>query len=76
MAISDDAIFVHCIEHDWIRVELSKFGKRLNFKGITGIAEQVKEKDGERVLFELKHIPLHARGKFQVKRRKWRENQK
>lgn len=76
VAFSDDAIFVHCTEHDWIRIELSKFGKYLNFKGITGIAEQVKPEDGEKVLFDLKPMSLHARGKFQVKRRKWRENHK
>ena len=76
VAFSDDAIFVHCTEHDWLRIEIAKGGKRFNFKDITGIAEQVKAKDGERILFDLKPIPIHARGKFKVKRRKWREGKR
>jgi len=73
VAFTEDAIFVHCAEHDWLRIELSQFGKRINFKGITAIASQVKPKDGSKIIFNLKPIPIHARGKFQVKSRKWRE---
>ena len=76
VALSDDAIFVHCVEHDWLRIELSQFGKRLKFKGVTAIASQVKSKDGNKVIFSLQPIPIHARGKFQVKSRKWREGVK
>lgn len=72
-AFSNDSLFLHCSEHDWIRIELFKFGKRINLKGITAIASQVKPIDGDRIIFELEPIPIHARGKFQVKRRKWRE---
>lgn len=76
VAFSEDAMFVHCSEHDWIRVELSRFGKRMTFKGISAIANQVRAKDGGRVVFSLTPIPIHAKGKFQVKSRKWRENYK
>lgn len=76
VAFSEDAIFVHCSEHDWIRVELSQFGKRMGFKGISAIANQVVPKEGDRVMFKMAPIPVHARGKFKVKSRRWRENRK
>ena len=72
-AFSDDAIFLHCKEHDWLRIELYQFGKKISLKGVTAIGEQVKAKENGRVIFNLKAIPIHARGKFQVKSRKWRE---
>ena len=74
-AFSEDEIFLHCVEHDWIRIELSQFGKRLSFKNITVTASQVIPKDGEKVIFDLKPLPIHARGKFKVKNRKWRKRE-
>ena len=74
-ALSDDSIFLHCSEHDWIRIEFYLFGKKINLRGVTAIASQVRARDARdgRIIFDLKPIPIHARGKFQIKRRKWRQ---
>lgn len=74
-ALSDDSIFLHCNEHDWIRVELYKFGEKIDLNGVSAVATQVKPKEGHKVFFDLREkVPIHSRGKFSVKRRKWREN--
>jgi hypothetical protein len=76
-AFSENAIYLHCSEHDWIRIELFQYGKHLNMKGITGVANQVKPKDASgKIVFDLKKIAIHARGEFKVRRRKWREGMK
>lgn len=74
-ALSEDAIYLHCNEHDWIRVQLFKYGEKIDLNGVSAVATQVKPKEGHKVLFDLKEkVPIHSRGKFTVKRRKWREN--
>jgi len=75
-AFSEDAIYLHCVEHDWIRIELSVFGKKISFKGITAIATQVAPETGDKVLFELKPMSVHGRGKFHMRKRNWRTSSK
>lgn len=73
-AISDEAIFVHCREHDWLRVELFRLGDKITFKNASAIASQVKPNKGHRVIFEdLKKVPIHAKGDFKVRSRAFRE---
>lgn len=76
-AFSGDAIYLHCPEHDWLRIELYQFGKKIDFKGITAVINQVKPKQQNgKVIFDLFPIPVHGKGNFGLKSRKWRENVK
>ena len=76
-AFSEDAIFLHCSEHDWLRVELYIFGKKISFKGVTAVVNQVKPKQQNgKVLFDLMSVPIQGKGCFTLKSRKWRENTK
>jgi len=73
-AFSDNAIYLHCLEHDWLRVELYQNGKKIQFKGVSAVAEQVKPKvagkDGKPMVFfdNLNTIPVHGRGDFNLKK--------
>ena len=76
-AFSDDAIYLHCSEHDWLRVELFQFGTKISFKGVTAVVNQVKPKQQNgKVLFDLTPTPIQGKGAFVLKSRKWRENTK
>jgi len=72
-AFSDDAIYLHCHEHDWLKIKLLKFGKKIDYKDVTAIIKQVVVPDGEKIVFDLKPIAAHTKGVFKIKHRGYRE---
>ena len=73
-ALDDDAVYLHCCDHDWVRVEFYVLGKKISLKNVTAVVEQVSPNSpGDRILFDLDKMPVHAKGIFKLRKRGDRE---
>ena len=67
LVLGDDYLSVYCREHGWMKIELKKDGKNINFEGVTSKITS----HGKNTNFVLSSIPGIAIGKFQSKRKKY-----
>jgi len=65
LLLGDNEIDIFCKEHKWLRIELLKNGKRINFEGVTSKISEIKED----TYFDLSPIPGIATGEFAKKRK-------
>jgi len=56
---------IHCKEHKWLRIQLLKNGRPINFQGVTA---KISEFDDE-TFFDLQSVPGVAIGEFKNKRK-------
>jgi len=58
-------VLIHCKDHGWISVELSKFGEKIDFEGMA-VRVEAMEKNTH---FDLEPVPLVAIGEFESVRK-------
>jgi len=65
LLLGDEEINIFCKEHKWLRIELLKNGKPIDFKCVTSRISEIKED----TYFDLSPIPGIATGEFLNKRK-------
>lgn len=68
LLLGKDSLAVHCHEHGFIEIKLSKGGKIIDFQGVTAELTPLPSN----VNFELEPIPAIAIGKFVCKKERKR----
>jgi hypothetical protein len=63
MFIGSKAIYVNCHAHAWIKIELYKAGKQMDFDNVSVITRSM----GPAFTFDHKPIPVLASGEFKMK---------
>jgi len=68
-ALSDEALFARCREHDWLRIEMHSKGRKIDFKNLSVTVSPVKPRNGRPcVLFDrLEIVPVYAKGHFPLR---------
>jgi len=68
-ALSDDALFVKCKEHDWMRIEMRSNGRKITYENLSIVASPVQpEKEMPFVIFKnLQPVPIYAKGDFKLR---------
>ena len=66
LLLHENKLCVHCKDHGWISIELSKFGKLMDFDG-TAVRVSSMERSTH---FDLEAVPLVAIGEFDSIRKK------
>jgi hypothetical protein len=59
LLLQKENLMVHCKDHGWIKIKMSKFGKPINFDGVAVELEAVVNNG-----FDLSPVPLIAVGTF------------
>ena len=66
LLLGNEEINIFCKEHKWLRIELLKNGKPINFEGVTSKISEINED----TYFDLSPIPGIATGEFANKRKR------
>ena len=70
----EDAIYLKCRKHDWLRIELYSAGGKLAFNNLSAVFTDVElPEDKQYHKFDLKPVPYVADGAFPVYKRSKRK---